>query len=229
MTKGAHFSPDFLRFLADLRKHNNREWFQAHKDRYETAVRDPFLRFVADLGPLLQKLNPRFIADPSPVGGSMMRIYRDIRFSRDKSPYKTAVAAHFWQVNRSSESAPTLYLHLQPGESSIGGGIWQPPPPTLTRIRRAIVRDSKRWRRITLHPGFRSTYTMTGESLKRVPPGYDPSDPLADDLKRKDFIFSSRLADRQITSKDFIDSVIDRYRTAMPFMRFFVESVGRSS
>jgi len=229
MAKPAHFGADFLRFLADLRKHNDREWFQAHKDCYETAVRDPFLRFVADLGPRLQKLDPPFVADPSPVGGSMMRIYRDIRFSRDKSPYKTGVAAHFYQANRRGESSPALYLHLEPGRSSIGGGIWQPEPPTLTKIRRAIVRDSKRWRRITRHPGFRATYTMTGNSLKRVPPGYDPSDPLADDLKRKDFIVGSRVADRLITARNFIDSVIDKYRTAVPFMRFLAESVGRAS
>ncbi len=227
MARRVHFGPDFLRFLTDLRAHNDREWFQAHKDRYEAAVRDPFLRFVADLGPLLQKLNPHFVADPSPVGGSMMRIYRDIRFSRDKSPYKTAVAAHFSQANRKSESAPALYLHLEPGESSIGGGIWRPAPPTLKKIRGAIVRESKRWQGITSDPDFKSTYRMTGESLKRLPPGFDPDDPLADDLKRKDFIVGSRLADRQIVSNNFIEFVIDRYRAALPFIRFLSESVSR--
>jgi len=223
----AHFGLDFLRFLVDLAEHNDREWFQAHKDRYEMAVRDPFLRFVADLGPRLKQLNPRFVADPSPVRGSMMRIYRDIRFSRDKSPYKTAVAAHFSHANLRSQSAPALYLHLEPGKSSIGGGIWHPEPPMAKKIRDAIARDPKRWRRITLHHKFKSTYTMTGDSLKRPPRGYDPDDPLADDLKRKDFIVGSRLADRQITSHDFIESVIDRYRTAMPLMQFLAESVGR--
>lgn len=159
----------------------------------------------------------------------MMRIYRDIRFARDKSPYKTGVSAHFAQANGRGGFSPALYLHLEPGRSSIGGGIWRPEPPTLTKIRRAIVRDSKRWRRITHQPGFRATYAMTGDSLKRVPPGYDPSNPLADDLRRKDFIVGSRLADRLITSKNFMDAVIDKYRTAVPFMRFLAESVGRAS
>src|SRR5690349_1473210 len=96
MAKAAHFTPDFLRFLRDLEAHNNRDWFQKNKERYENSVRDPFLRLVADLQPRLKKLSPNIVADPSPVGGSMMRIYRDIRFAKDKTPYKTAVMAHFW-------------------------------------------------------------------------------------------------------------------------------------
>jgi uncharacterized protein (TIGR02453 family) len=226
MAKRGHFSPDFLRFLSDLREHNDREWFLAHKDRYETAVRDPFLRFVADLGPLLQKLSPHFVADPSPVGGSMMRIYRDTRFSRDKSPYKTAVAAHFSQASPTGQSGPALYLHLEPGKSSIGGGLWRPEPPVAKKVRDAIVRDPKRWRRIASDRVFTSTYAMTGDSLKRLPHGYDPDDPCADDLKRKDFIVGARLADRRITSRTFLAFVIDRYKTAMPLMQFLAESVG---
>jgi uncharacterized protein (TIGR02453 family) len=227
MTTRGHFGPDFFRFLSDLREHNDREWFLAHKDRYETAVRDPFLRFVADLAPRLRKLNPPFMADPSPVGGSMMRIYRDIRFSHDKSPYKTAVAAHFPLANLKRQSGPALYLHLEPGQSSIGGGVWRPEPPMAKKIRDAIVRDPKRWRRITRQPKFKTTYTMTGESLKRPPRGYEPDDPLADDLRRKDFIVSARLADRHVTSRGFIEFVIDRYKTSAPLMLFLADSIGR--
>lgn len=229
MRAPARFGPEFLGFLTDLRKHNDRAWFQVHKDRYEAVVRDPFLRFIADLGPRLGTLNLPFVADPSPVGGSMMRIYRDVRFSRDKSPYKTAVAAHFSLAARKSAAFPALYLHLEPGKSSVGGGIWRPEPPTLRKIRNAIVRDSQRWQRITSHRAFRSTYTMSGDSLKRLPAGFDPDHPSAADLKRKDFIVGSRLDDREITSRDFVASVIARYKTALPFMRFLAESVGVSS
>ena len=228
MAKGGHFGPDFFRFLVDLRDHNDRHWFLAHKDRYETAVRDPFLRFVADLGPLLQKLPSPFTADPSPVGGSMMRIYRDIRFSPDKSPYKTCVAAHFRHADLKGESAPALYLHLEPGESGLGGGIWRPAPPVAKRIRDAIVRDSSRWRRITQRRRFTSTYTLAGESYKRSPRGYAAGHPFAADLRRKDFIIESPLTDRQIASRSFLELVIERYKTAMPLIQFLVESVGRS-
>jgi len=226
MAARRYFGPDFLRFLAELSRHNRRDWFLANKDRYEASVRDPFLRFITDLGPRLRRLTPRFVADPSPVGGSMMRIYRDIRFSRDKSPYKTAVAAHFCHAALPGESAPALYLHIEPGKSSIGGGIWHPPSVVADEVRDAIVHDPTRWWRITLHPAFRSTYILRGDCFKRPPRGYEHDDRrLADDLKRKDFIIASPLANGQVTSKDFIDTVIDRYRTAMPFMRFLAESV----
>jgi uncharacterized protein (TIGR02453 family) len=191
-------------------------------------VRDPFLRFVADLGPPLQTLKPPFVADPSPVGGSMMRIYRDIRFSRDKSPYNTAVAAQFRCASRKSESAPALYLHLEPGTSTIGGGIWRPAPPVAKSVRDAIVRDSSRWRRLTRQRRFTSIYMLTGDSFQRTPPGYPSDDPLAVDLRRKDFIIGSPLTDRQITSRRFIELVIDRYKTALPLMQFVLESVERS-
>jgi uncharacterized protein (TIGR02453 family) len=227
MATRGHFGRDVLRFLRDLREHNDREWFLAHKDRYETAVRDPFLRFIADLGPRLQKLSPPFVADPSPVGGSMMRISRDIRFSRDKSPYKTAVAAHFPRAKPRRQSGPALYLHLEPGKSSIGGGIWRSEPPRAKKIRDAIVRDANRWRQIALDRTFKSTYKLMGDSLKRPPRGYDLDHPLADVLKRRDFIIGSRVADRQISSQDFIEFVIDRYRTAMPLMQFLAESIDR--
>src|SRR5262249_51945213 len=122
----AQLGPDFLRFLGELAEHNDRRWFESQKPRYEASVRDPFLRLIADLGPRLQKLSPGFVADPSPVGGSMMRIYRDIRFARDKSPYKTAVAAHFWPAEGKGDTSPVFYIHLEPAKSSFGGGLWRP-------------------------------------------------------------------------------------------------------
>src|SRR5262249_35573341 len=156
-----------------LKKHNQRDWFQANKERYERSVRDPFLRFVADLQPRLKQISPHFVADPSPVGGSMMRIYRDTRFSKDKTPYKTAVAAHFWHKKGKEGATPAFYLRLQPGDSSVGAGIWRPEPGALKRIRKAIVADEKIWQRITQGRDFRSTCGMAGESLKRPPPGFD--------------------------------------------------------
>src|SRR5713226_6999779 len=144
-----YFSEEFFKFLVELRVHNDRDWFLKNKERYESAVRDPFLRLIADLAPALKKINPRFVADPRPVGGSMMRIYRDIRFSRDKSPYKTSMAAHFWHSKGKDGSTPAYYLHLEPRNSSIGAGIWRPEPGALKNIRDAIVADPKRWQRIT--------------------------------------------------------------------------------
>src|SRR5262249_18093569 len=149
MAKAGFFDDGFFRFLTQLARNNNREWFQANKARYESDVRDPMLLFVAALAPRLREIAPHFVVDPSPVGGSMMRIHRDIRFSRDKSPYKTAVAAHFQRQGQRGDSLPAYYLHLKPGTSLVGAGIWHPDPPTLRKIRDKMVEDPKRWQRIT--------------------------------------------------------------------------------
>jgi uncharacterized protein (DUF2461 family) len=128
MTANGYFGPGLFRFLSDLKTHNERRWFEANKQRYKTEVQAPLLRLITDLAPALKKIGGGFIADPRPNGGSMMRIYRDIRFSKDKSPYKTYAAAHFWHVNGKDEAAPAYFLHLEPGNSVIGGGIWRPEP-----------------------------------------------------------------------------------------------------
>ena len=218
---------DFLRFLAELADHNERPWFEANKSRYESAVRDPFLRLIADLGPPLEALKPPFVADPSPVGGSMMRIYRDIRFSRDKSPYKTAMAAHFWPADGRKEGAPALYVHLAPGQSSFGGGLWRPAPPLARKVRDAIAGQAARWRRVTAALG--KDFKASGESLKRVPAGYDADSPVADDLKRKDFVIGSKLSDREVASGGLLDMLLTRCRAAMPYMQFLFEATGRTS
>src|SRR5262252_4249302 len=108
-TNSSYFTPRSFRFLRDLTANNNRDWFQANKERYETDLKDPFLRFIADFSGPLEKINRHFIADPRPNGGSMMRIYRDIRFSKDKSPYKTWIAAHFWHANSKDGAVPAYF------------------------------------------------------------------------------------------------------------------------
>ncbi len=226
MAKPAFFDADFFTFLGQLARNNNRDWFQANKGRFESDVRDPMLRFIAALGPRLRKLAPHFVVDPSPVGGSMMRIYRDIRFARDKSPYKTAVAAHFPHESRRGESVPAFHLYLAPGKSSVGGGIWRPDPKTLRKIRDRMAKDPKGWQRTTSRTVFGSSCGMIGESLKRVPPGYDKDSPVAEDLKRRDFAISGRLEDRQVLGAGLLDSVVGAYRSFSPFMGFLCEATG---
>ena len=137
-----YFTPELFKFFRELEKNNEREWFNANKERYERSVKEPFLQFLADLQPRLRKVSPHFVADPSPVGGSMMSIYSDTRFSKDKTPYKTAVAAHFWHAKGKEGATPAFHLRLQPGDSSVGGGIWRPEPRALKKIREAIVVDT---------------------------------------------------------------------------------------
>ncbi len=225
MASERYFSRELFDFLSELRSHNNRDWFKKNKERYEAHVRDPFLRFIADLAPRLQKINPHIVADPSPTRGSMMRIYRDIRFSKDKSLYKTSVAAHFWHEKGKEGAMPAYYLHLEPRGSLIGAGIWRPEPKALKRIRDAIVADPRRWKRIT-SAGQLGYCKMTGESLKRPPHGYDPDHPLVEDIKRRDFTLGRPLADSEVLGRDFVEITLADFRKTAPFVEFISKAVG---
>jgi uncharacterized protein (TIGR02453 family) len=220
------FGPGLFRFLKDLKLHNEREWFLANQQRYENDVRAPFLRLIADLAPGLKKISPNFIADPRPTKGSLMRIHRDIRFSKDKSPYKTYAAAHFWHAKGKDGAAPAYYLHLESGNSVIGGGIWQPEPKALKKIRDKIAGDPKGWGRATTGSALGSTCRMAGQSLKRPPAGYDPAHSFIEDIKRKDFAISTPLTDREVTGDDFLDLVLQRLRSTAPFVQFLSNAVG---
>src|SRR5881296_4566845 len=143
-----YFSPQFFNFLKDLKKNNNREWFTRNKPRYESQLLEPSLRFVKDVAPILRTISPYLVADPKPFGGSLFRIYRDIRFSKDKSPYKTNVAMEFWHKKTGKKGYSGLYLHLAPGESFAGAGCWHPDAETLGRVRKAIVSKPEEWRKV---------------------------------------------------------------------------------
>lgn len=221
-----YFTPDLFRFLNELKKNNNREWFNANKARYHNDVQGPFLKFIADFGPALHAISPHFVADPNPVGGSMMRIYRDIRFSKDKSPYKTAVAAHFWHEKGKEGASPAFYLHLEPGKSSIGSGIWHPEPGALSKVRKSIARRPEEWKRATTASDFRSLFEMGGESLKRPPAGYDPNHAWIEDLKRKDFVAGTPLRDDEVRSVHFQEIVLDRLRVLKAYTEFLTKAIG---
>jgi uncharacterized protein (TIGR02453 family) len=226
MDNKRYFAPEALEFLKELRLHNERDWFLSNKARYEREVRDPFLRLIGDLAPVLKKISPYFLVDPRPVGGSMMRIYRDTRFSPDKRPYKTSVAAHFKHGKADGVGAPAFYLHFEPGESAVGGGVWRPDSETLAKIRRAIVADSKGWKRVTSRANFGSSCGMIGESLKRPPSGFDSKHPLIEDIKRKDFAITVAVSDDQVCGADLFSTITEALRGTAPFVHFLREAVG---
>src|SRR5881409_4490780 len=126
--KSKYFTAEFFGFFSDLAKNNSKEWFTKNKERYENAVQEPSLRFIRDAGPRLQKISPYLVADAKPFGGSLSRIYRDIRFSPDKSPYKTEVGIHFWhgKARGPEHMNPGFYLHLGLDGNFAGGGVWHP-------------------------------------------------------------------------------------------------------
>ncbi len=155
MTSTPYFSPRLFGFLRELKKNNNRAWFEANKTRYIADVRDPMLRFIEDFGKPLFELSPHFLADPRPAGGSMFRIYRDIRFSKDKDPYKTHAAAQFRHVKGKDVHAPGFYLHLEPGSVFAASGIWRPDAATATAVREAIAAKPQLWKSAVSGKEFR--------------------------------------------------------------------------
>jgi uncharacterized protein (TIGR02453 family) len=225
MSRQAYFSPELFKFLRELKQNNSRDWFQTNKQRYEEVVKQPALRFITDFGPQLNKISKHFRTDPRPVGGSLFRIYRDVRFSKNKDPYKTAVGIHFRHEAGKNAHAPGFYLHLEPGGSFCGLGIWCPETPPLTKIRQAIAREPAAWRRAVDGRRFKSAYTMESESLKRVPRGFPADHPLAEDLKRKSYTGLAKLTQREATSADFPQKLGRLYQAGAPLVKFLCQAL----
>jgi uncharacterized protein (TIGR02453 family) len=223
-TREALFGPELFSFLTDLRANNNREWFAANKHRYEDDVLEPALAFVAAFAPRLERISPHFRADARTSGGSLFRIYRDTRFSKDKTPYKTNVGIHFRHERAKDAHAPAYYLHIGPGEVFAGGGIWHPPSEAANRIREALAAEPEQWKRAT-RGGFAKRFKLGGDALKRVPRWADPEHPLAADLKRKDFFASTRLSDDDVIAPGFVDEYARLCRATSPLMRFLCDAL----
>lgn len=221
-----YFTPRFFEFFEELSRNNNRDWFSQNRLRYEREVREPMLAFIADFGPRLKKISPRYIADPRPVGGSMMRIYRNLRFSRDKTPYHTNAAAAFSYRDGKHIDSPSFYLSLSPAEAFAGVGVWHPQPETLGKIRDAIVAHPSKWKSAVSDRKFRSRFELAGDMLSRPPKGYDPNHPLIEDLKRKDFIAGTEFTRMEVCSAEFMELFSSACRSASPFMKFLTEALG---
>ena len=238
MPQNAHFSPATFKFLRALATHNSKEWFADHKPEYEAQVKQPCLAFITDLAEPLKKISPHYVASPKPVGGSLFRIHRDTRFSGDKSPYKIHAGMSFYhqatkQVARAEGQnammgrldAPGFYLHLEPGASFLGGGLWHPQPDTLKRIRANIVGNPASWKKATRDPKFLKHFALGGDSLQRPPAGYPPDHALIEDLKRKDFVASCALSDEEVCEPGFLKEAVKRYAVMAPLVDWLCTSL----
>lgn len=209
-----------MAFLRELDANNERDWFHANKLRYEADVREVALDYIADMGPKLAKLSDYFEAIPKKTGGSLMRPYRDTRFGKDKTPYKTNIGIQFRHERGKDVHAPGFYLHIDPNECYIGVGLWRPDPDALLAIRTRIAERPEEWRKIAYAKAFRNHFTMGGSALKRAPRGFDPDHPMVEDLKRKDFIASCTFAPADVATAQFTTLSAQRFRQAMKFMGF---------
>ena len=221
-----HFTPATFAFLRDLGANNNRDWFKANKDRYEETLREPALQFIRDFEPHLERISPHFRADDRRSGGSLFRIYRDVRFSRDKSPYKTYTGVQFHHAAGKDAHAPGFYLHLQPRGVFMGTGIWHPDSPTLAKIRSAIVDDPDGWRDTIDDTAFRQRYELEGDSLKRPPRGFPADHPLIEDLKRKDFIAVQRMSQKAVTGGGFLERFAADCAAGSGLVEFLCDAIG---
>ncbi|HVR81862.1 MAG TPA: DUF2461 domain-containing protein [Luteimonas sp.] len=195
-----YFTDKSFRFLRGLARHNNRDWFLAHKADYETHVRGPFQKLLLDLQPALAEVSPHFRAETKPVGGSLFRIQRDTRFSGNKAPYKSWQGARLFHERSRQLEAPSFYLHLQPGECFVGAGIWHPQPETQRRLRQFIFDNPGSWKTAAHAPAFRRRYDLeSGEMLVRPPRGFPPEFEFIDDLKHKNFVAVRAIDDTVMT------------------------------
>ena len=220
-----YFTSRFFEFLEELSRNNNRDWFLPNKPRYERDVREPMLAFIADFAPRLRKISPRYVADPRPMGGSMMRIYRNLRFSRDKTPYHTNASAAFGHRDGMHFNSSSFYLSLSPAEAFAGVGVWHPHADTIAKIRDAIVAHPAKWKTALGDRKFKSRFEMMGDMLSRPPKGYDPTLPMIEDLKRKDFVGGTEFTRKEICSAEFMDLFAGACAAATPFMKFLTEAM----
>lgn len=210
------FTQDLFRFLTELKENNERAWFEQQKKRYEAVVKQPFARFIEAFEPRLLAISRHFTADKR----AFFRIHRDVRFSSDKSPYKTHAAAQFRHEEARNIHAPGFYLHLEPGSIFAGAGLYHPEPAAAYKVRQAIVREPEKWKRAV------ASLELWGESLKRPPQGFTADHPLIEDLKRKDFISTRSFTQKEACQADFVDRYADYCREASPFVELLTRSLG---
>jgi uncharacterized protein (TIGR02453 family) len=213
------FSREAIQFLADLAVHNERSWFQPRKSGYERLLKEPLEALCTALAERFEASGLPLRADPS---RSPFRIYRDVRFSADKSPYKTQVSASFpWTGEGGGVGA---YFHFQPGEMFAGGGMWHPDRAQLEAWRRAVDGDLAMVMAALKSPDFVSTFgRVGGDSLKRVPPGFAPDHPEAELLRLKDVTFSRRLSDDDVLSPALPEVLASTFAASIPVLRLLAQ------
>lgn len=220
------FQPPTLAFLAELSKNNNREWFNANKQRYEEDVLDAALRFIEAMQEPMAELAPRFVVQPTRVGGSLMRVYRDTRFSKIKTPYKTNIGIQFRHEQARDVHAPGYYVHIDPEEVFLGVGMWRPDAQPLRAIRQRIAAHPADWKRTLAESSFRRQFNLGGESLSRPPRGFDKEHECIDDIRRKSFIAVRELTLADCQAPSFQRKVEAAFRAGTPFMQFLCKAVG---
>ena len=222
------FPKDFFAFFRELESNNERSWFEENKQRYRDSVQAPMSAFIAAMAPRLAKISKHFRADPRPNGGSMFRIYRDVRFSKNKRPYKLNAGCHFRHELAKDVHAPGFYMHFAADEVFYGGGMYLPEPDALARIRDAIVAKPAAWKTVKADKAFVKAFDAlsSDHTLTRPPRGYDPNHVLIEDLKKKSFFALHPSSVKAAQSGAFAGDVAAAFKAASPLMRFLCNAQG---
>ena len=218
-------TPKLFKFLRELKQNNDRQWFAENKSRYQQDVLEPAVELVRQIEGPLSKAAPMLLAIAKGHGGSVMRIYKDTRFSKDKTPYKTNVGISLRHEANKDIHAPGVYIHLDPDECFIGAGCWRPQSKVLSAIRAAIDEDPKAWKRARDNKAFNSLFQLAGEKLKTSPRDYAGDHPMIEDLRRIDFIAVAPLTQAEVTGDKMTAIVVDHVKKAKPLMRFLCDAI----
>jgi len=228
----SYFDAESLGFFRGIARHNSKPWFESHRADYERSVKEPMAEFVQEMDMRMSRFAPEITGEPK---RSVFRLHRDIRFSMDKSPYKTHAACWFYHADGSSKvgreahgGGAGFYFHLQPGASFVGGGCWMPPRPALLRLRAAIAKDPRAFARIVLAPKLRRRMGALSEEsmLKRVPRGYAEDHPAARWLRHQSFVVGRHLTDGQVTSARLTATLEADFALMLPLVRWLNAALG---
>jgi uncharacterized protein (TIGR02453 family) len=228
VTPSPRFSKETLAFLKRLKRNNRREWFNARRDEYEATVRQPMIAIIDRLAVDMRRIAPELIVTPK---HSIYRIYRDIRFSENKLPYKTHVAASFRPRHLPKGEGAGMYFHVSPEGLWVGGGMYAPQTPQLHAVRENIATNTRQFRSIVEAPAFKKALDggLEGEQLQRIPRGFPRDHEAADYLRHKQFLAGKEFPASFATSPKFYDGLLDVFHKIAPFVRFLNQSFGGAS
>lgn len=240
MSAFAGFAPESLKFLKGLKRHNEKPWFEANRAVYERAVKEPLRRLAEELDVRFATLAPEFVAPPK---RALFRIHRDVRFSKDKSPYKTHAA--LWVFHRDAgrgvgrsvgeaHGGAGFYFHLEPGASMVAAGYWMPPRPALNIIRERLLEDHRPFVKLLKSPAFTRRFggltdDEPGVKLTRVPRGVAPDHPAAELLRFNSFTASRMLTDAEALSPKLVDHILKDYAALLPMVRWLNAAMGHGA
>jgi len=217
----APFTAQSLKFLRDLKKHNDRDWFQPRKALYDEHVKGPMLELIETVNRDLASAAPAFVTEPKKA---MFRIYRDTRFAHDKTPYKTNTSALLWQKQADRKGGAVLYISLSAAEAVVAGGSYMPTPPELLALRQHMAEHHARLAKILKSKALRDCFgDLRGDQLQRAPKGFDPDHRAADLLKRKQWLLRTSLDPQLAITDAFVPEVLKRIRLLLPFVAFLNE------